>query len=61
MKPLINSSTISIYLKATGDCRGGGGGGSRSVGSGRRKWEGLRKGAMLYSRRCLTDASLVGK
>ena len=60
MKPFMNSSVKSINLKSTGDC-GGGGGGCRSAGSGRRKWERSRKGDMLYSRRCPIDASLVGK
>ena len=62
MKPLVNSSATSIKLKSTGDCGGGGGGGGgSSAGSGRRKWKGSRKGEMLYSRRCLIDASLVGQ
>ena len=60
MKPSINSSTTSINLKSTGKC-GGDGGGGRSAGSGRRKWERSRKGEMLYRRECLIDASLIGK
>ena len=58
MKPFMNSSTTSSNFKLTGDYGGGGG---RSAGGGRRKWEGSRKGEMLYRRECLIDASLVGK
>ena len=58
MKPSIDSSTISINLKSTSEYDVGGGG---SAGSGRRKWEGSRKGELLYRRECLIHASLVGK
>ena len=60
MKPSIDSSTTSINLKSTSEYGGGGVGGG-SAGSGRRKWEGSRKGELLYRRECLIHASLVGK